>query len=455
MNTIIFIPGFAGSSLSLNSDEVWPPTLLEFIVGYHRISELQDQGVQKHGVIYDVSCSPVYHPIEDDLDVIANGMNAQKIDFDYDWRGNITTRTAPLLADAIAGLYANGARSIALVCHSLGGLVARLVLETPTYRSDPWFTSITQFVGICNPHHGAPLILAEALGLLGFQGISASDMPSLASDLRYTGGYQGLPAPGYRRLRRQPGNTSIDVYTTAVNGIFGRNSPNTKAAKASFSALNFNNRPKTVPYSLIAGSQQSTVQWVDVDATGSSFDIRYNAAGDGTVPLWSAVPGSLPPFVTPGDHVGIFKTQAFRQRLYQILTGGAVMPTPYAKAQVVVISLDKQFYAPGESMSVLVIPDKPTQSIAGQLRLYRAVGEKLTEFERYGEDRRIHYVGPDTSDLAMRISAPTEPGAYRMVLEESSYVTTDVTAAGFVVSTAAAPRLELPRRRRGSRPKPK
>jgi hypothetical protein len=31
MDTIIFIPGFAGSSLILNGDVVWPPTAWEYL----------------------------------------------------------------------------------------------------------------------------------------------------------------------------------------------------------------------------------------------------------------------------------------------------------------------------------------------------------------------------------------------------------------------------------------
>lgn len=453
MDTILFIPGFAGSSLILNGDVVWPPTIFEFIFGYNRINELEDPNAQTNGVIYDVDCFPIYSPIEDDLDVIANSMNAQKIDFDYDWRVDIMKVTMPLLANTIEGLYNGGARSIALVCHSLGGLVGRLLLETPTYQGSPWFSSITQFVGVCNPHLGAPLILAESLGLLGFQGISASDMPGLAADPRYPAGYQALPAPGNIRLLQQPGNIPINVYTTAVNGEFGSGAPNIKAAKASFAALNFSKQPFS--YNLAAGSQQSTIEWVYVDATGTSFQIIPDNAGDGTVPQWSAAPSAVPAFVTPGDHIGIFKTQPFRDWLYQVLTGGAVMPPAYAKAPVAAVSLNKQFYAPGEAMTVLVIPDAPTRSLTGVIRTYRAAGDKPAEFVRFGEDRPIQYVGADTTHLAMQFNAPTQPGAYRLTIEDGNYLTTNVTAAAFVVSRAAEPRLELPRRRRRRRPKAK
>jgi hypothetical protein len=440
MDTIFFLPGFAGSKLSLDNVEVWPPTFEEYCLGYHRLDQLRDPRTNKSGVLYTASCFPIYQPIEDDLNTIAAQLNARKIDFDFDWRVDILKCTMPLLAQTIADSYANGSRSIALVCHSLGGLIARLLLESGTYEHEPWLACITQFVGICNPHNGATLIIGEALGLLGFQGIAASDMPTLASDPRYPGGYQALPAPCYNRLRQQPGDIPIDIYTTEVDGEFGRNSPNIQAAIASFSALNINKRPATVQYNFVAGTQVQTIQQVDV--TDSSFSLRKDSAGDGTVPLWSAAPGPMTAFVTPGDHIGVLKTEAFRQHLFQILTGGKVMPPPYAVKPVVVISLDKQIYAPGETMSVLIIPDKPTREITGSLRISRAVGASVKKFAPYGADRAVRYLGADTTHLSMQFDAPSDPGVYRMTLEGGNYVSTDVTSGGFAVSREAAPRLE-------------
>jgi hypothetical protein len=443
MDTIIFIPGFAGSSLILNGDVVWPPTAWEYIFGYNRLDELMDPNAQKNGVIDTTYCFPIYQPIDDDLNTIAAQMGATMIDFDFDWRQDIFKTTMPLLAQTIADCYADGARSIALVCHSIGGLVARLLLESNTYNNNPnsptppWFTCITQFVGICNPHLGAPLIDAEALGLLGFQGIAASDMPALGADPRYPGSYQALPAPGYNRLRQQPGNLAIDIYTTLVDGEFGPNSSNIQAAISSFSALDFASKPPTVQYNLIAGTQQQTIE--QVDDTDSVFSQVQDACGDGTVPLWSAAPGPIAAFVTPGDHIGILKTDAFRQQLFQILTGGTVTPAPYAAVPVVAISMNKQIYAPGEMISVLVIPDKPSDDISGTLRISRAAGESFKRFSRY-VDREIRYIGGETTHLSMQIEAPSKPGVYRMTFEGDKHRSAKQTFGGFAVSPSAAPR---------------
>ena len=445
MDTIIFLPGFAGSSLSLNESEVWPPTLLEYIFGYNRLAQLTDPGVAVEGVIDFASCYPVYQPIEDDLDAIvagvnANGGNVTKIDFPFDWRKDILNITTPLLAETIAGCYANGSRSITLVCHSIGGLIARLLLESGTYNNEIWFSSINQFVGICNPHHGAPSVLTEALGLSGFFGISASDMPSLASDPRYPGGCEGLPAPDYNRLRQQPGNVPLDIYTPAVDAQFGLGVQDVGDAQASFGALDISKEPTSVQYFLIAGTQQQTIEQIDVSDASFSFEQDY--VGDGTVPLWSAAPGPMSAFVTPGDHLGVMKTGPFRQYLYQILTGGQVMASAYAVTPVVALSLHKQLFAPGEMMSVLVIPDTPANKINGKLRLSRAVGNSANAFARFSAGRVVRYTGHDTTHLSMQMKAPSQPGAYRLTFEEGSHLSTDVTSAAFVVSKVAAPRLQ-------------
>ena len=154
----------------------------------------------------------------------------------------------------------------------------------------------------------------------------------------------------------------------------------------------------------------------------------------------------MPALVIPGDHIGVMMTWAFRVRLFQILTGGKVVPAPLAAKPVVVISLNKQIYAPGEEMSVLIIPDKSTGAIDGLLRFSRAVGDSFKQFTRYGEDLKINYAGAETTHLSMRINAPSDPGAYRLTFEEGNYVSTELTSGAFAVNRGSASIPESPRK---------
>jgi hypothetical protein len=73
------------------------------------------------GIIESVACIPIYQPLDDDLDIIAKWAGTTKILFYYDWRKDILTYTAPLLASVIVDRVKKGGKSITLICYSMGG----------------------------------------------------------------------------------------------------------------------------------------------------------------------------------------------------------------------------------------------------------------------------------------------------------------------------------------------
>jgi hypothetical protein len=144
MDSIFLVPGIEGSRLSLGTEEVWPPTPDELIWGYNRIDELLDPSTVATGIwdqtqIIGNFYYPVYQPLMDKLDEIAQELGAKRVNFFYDWRTDLWTSTSPFtaasekLAKAIEIAVTGGASSVTLVCHSMGCLVARLVLEGPKY----------------------------------------------------------------------------------------------------------------------------------------------------------------------------------------------------------------------------------------------------------------------------------------------------------------------------------
>jgi hypothetical protein len=442
MDTIILIPGILGSKLNLNGNEIWPLTLPEIIFGYdhNRIAQILDPAATASGIIDQVACFPIYKQLDDDLDIIAKATGATKKVFFYDWRKDIRTHTARLLAAQIADCVKNGSKSITLVAHSMGGLVARLLLEGG-YAKESWFSSIKVFVAICSPHHGAPQALSEALGLEGSSGIVPADMPILTSNPNYPAAYQNFPAPNYYRLREQPGNKRQDVYNDTVATHFHLDPANTAAAKSSFSALDLTKRPTHVHYSFIAGSHHPTLEQINV--TGKAYSFSSDTSGDGTVPLWSAAPGPIVAFATPGDHVGIFQSYPFRSHLYEILTGSKLMAPHLSDEAVVSISIDRHVYAPNEAMSVLIIPDTPTHELNGTLLLSRTSDSKGGSAVRYGVGQAVNYHGPVISHFSSTLKAPSDVGGYRLTFQ-GSHVTTDVTAAGFVASNGGGRRFSRP-----------
>ena len=185
MEAIILVHGIKGAVLSLGAEIVWPPAIPEAIFGYERIDKLLDPACVPTAIIDSVGCFPVYQPLNDDLSTICNDIGAQKEVFVYDWRLDIYNKTADALARKIEQLAHSGATAITLVCHSMGGLVGRLLLESGTYSNKPWFSNIKRFVGVCCPNLGAPIALSQCLGLESSDGVSGSDLKRFAADPRY------------------------------------------------------------------------------------------------------------------------------------------------------------------------------------------------------------------------------------------------------------------------------
>src|SRR5579862_4969547 len=154
MDTIIFIPGILGSKLNWNGppiEEIWPPGI-EDILGYTKIQKLLDPNDTPSGLI-DYVCSLIeYQPIDDYLTDICGQLNSRKVIFYYDWRVDIN-RTADELTERIDTESTSGG-SIVLVCHSMGTLIGRLVLESGRYTNRPGFSKITKYISICGPHLG-------------------------------------------------------------------------------------------------------------------------------------------------------------------------------------------------------------------------------------------------------------------------------------------------------------
>ena len=145
-------------------------------------------------------------------------------------------------------------------------------------------------------------------------------------------------------------------------------------------------------YSFIAGSQQQTVEQINV--TNNLFSIVTDQMGDGTVPLWSAAPGPIVAFVTPGDHIGVLKIYPFRRHLYEVVTGSRLMAAHFTSNPVVSISVSKHIYAPGETMSVVIVPDTPTHELTGTLQFSRSIDDAGKVVVRYGVGHALSYHGP-------------------------------------------------------------
>jgi hypothetical protein len=349
--------------------------------------------------------------------------------------------SAKALKGKIQECYDDGARSITLVCHSMGNHVARALLENVKWHGGAWFKSVSRYVGICGPHSGVPELLKYALGLDDWLSIRAADMQTFSRDSRYPALYQLFPFRGIEVLIDVNAG-ALDIYDTAVAAKLGLDRRNLRSSlKVQERLDDFSHKPKRVEYVIFAASGQWTDEKIQVD--DATFSILRDDAGDGTIPLWSAAKAQFTPTVTPGDHLGVLNSYAFRNFLWNLLAGveAPLYPTQAVGVAGLTISVDKPIYAPGETISVLVIPDQPTTDIAGTLEIETAdfYANAFHPFRGLASEP-FAYQGLPIRSIRAEAKAPVEPGLYRMSFSGRTHATAPQTAATFGVSANRRPR---------------
>jgi len=434
----------------LGTEEIWPPTPFEAVVGYHRIDKLLDPRAVATAVIDQVTIFyPVYRPLIEELNKIAIALRAKTILFAYDWRSDLWTSTAPftaaseLLARAIDKSVRDGASSVTLVCHSMGCLVARLVIESPKYKNTSWYKKIEKFVAICGPHLGAPVALVRALGLEGSSGISADDMKRVAGDPRYPAGYQCFPAPGIDVLYDVSTGElkTLDIYNVGVDRTYDLTRKNVLAAQTTFNILNIDSHPSGIRYIFIAGQGFDTVKALVFNKL--RLVDKLTEDGDGVVPVWSSIAGKkVVRYTMPGDHIGIMETYQFKQTLHDVLGSPMMLTLSVTETPGLTVTINKRTFSPEEMIDVVLVLDAPTVEIDGHLRVVSVTNvAALTsgaepQLAQYGAGLPVVYRGAQTMHVSMRLAAPGVPGAYILQFD-GTHRTTAATAAAFYVNKAA------------------
>jgi phospholipase A1 len=462
MDIVVLIPGIMGSRLVLpatepgaRSEEVWPPTPLETQAGYKRIDKLLDPHVVAGEMIDKVLCFSFYQTIKDQLDALGytqTGTQKRLIEFPYDWRQD-NFSTADALAARLDRIHADGAGKIVLIGHSMGGLIARLLIESGKYDDRPWFGKIGLFMALATPHLGAPLALARIFGLDSTLGISGADFVRLTANPAFPSGYQLIPAPGELAIwkRDSPDVAPLDVYdeTTAVQ--LGLDPKLVARAKAMHSVLGSGRRPPHVRYFYFAGSGHRTVTRVNVAAEpGKPVDhLRSVAtytpdAGDGTVPMYSALPVSGQRQIVVNEHSTVFEGKPFRHLFFRLLGGddGEVLELDTLGAQPpgprVALSLDSPVQHVDRSVeltlgvfnSAIPAETERVEEIAGTIVLEQISDNPIAEAITV-KQTPILYRGPSIDRLAILLSPVERAGLYRLRFEGSP---TAANSAPFAVS---------------------
>jgi phospholipase A1 len=432
MKAVVFVPGIMGTELFSKAGEMlWPPKPLETQFGYGRADKLLDKDVRPGGIIENVvKCFDVYGSLFAQFQQLGfeqDGAQNRLFPFPYDWRLDLedTARDLARLLDDVDGA---GAQDIFLIAHSMGGLVARLVLETGTYTNRPWFAKIRTFIAMATPHQGAPLALARVLGLDSTLGISKEDFRKLTSDPRYPSGYQLLPAPNEAACwsKADLAVGSVDIYDPAKAAGLGLDPALLARARFVHDSLARGAAPAGVRYFYFAGTGHETVTRVNVLEKNDTFPVeemvltRTQDAGDGTVPFWSALPRAVQKQVVVNEHMHVFCGMPFKRVFYRLLGGDLGVPLESINAPPppgpTQLSIPTPVIQVNQAFELLVVPQPSAGKIDGKLLLQKLDdnGALVGAAEAMST---ISYQGPSVSHLRLSMPAITTPGFFQLTFE--------------------------------------
>lgn len=419
MTAVVFVPGIMGSELFLpGGEKVWPPTVAETQFGYDRIDKLLDPSLRVGDIVRAVWCVGVYGPLVKTFEKLGfkeTGAKPKLSLFAYDWRQDLELLAGQLAKrlEQVAARLDPG-EEIAIVAHSMGGLISRLVLETGTFASEPWFARIGMLTTLGTPHLGAPLALARVLGLDSAMGISGADFRRMAADRRYPSGYQLLPpadeAPCWDVAGSGP-LRAMDIYDPAVATKLKLDKALLKRAQWLHGKLAKGRRPEHVRYFQFAGVGHSTATRVNV-GTSAMNTTRSADAGDGTVPLWSAAPLAGQKQTVPGNHSDFFTHDIFKAVFYRLF-GKSFPVAPLGAAPVMTLSVPDLVLPIDRPVEVVLTPSVPVTHMDGQLTLERTETPEAP-WVTFRAAAPLRYDGPETPSLVVTLPPTGQRGFFRI-----------------------------------------
>jgi pimeloyl-ACP methyl ester carboxylesterase len=198
----------------------------------------------------------------------------QPIFHPFDWRADLETLARALLRS----IEKSGARTVSIVAHSMGGLVARIALGQDKEKR------IHKLIQLGAPNAGsfAPVQALRA-AYPTVRKIASLDLRSTAEELART---VFLTLPGlYQMLPSQLSPEEPDLFDAAQwpdDGLVPNSKMLTRALKVRARMPAADGR-----CSIIVGANQETVTSVAVGENGFEYSVRRD--GDGTVPLARAL----------------------------------------------------------------------------------------------------------------------------------------------------------------------
>ncbi|HUK01841.1 MAG TPA: hypothetical protein VLW26_06140 [Steroidobacteraceae bacterium] len=304
----LIIPGIMGSQLGRLRAPPLPPDVLwldPVDIGAGRLTALATtagEAIRSLGVV-------LHSYLRLKLQLRAAGVDA--VLHDYDWRLGIDV-LGPQLA---ARLHAESAPRLAIVAHSMGGLVCRAALALPAGRR------VERVVLVASPNQGSFAAVQALRGTYAVVRKVASldqqhSAESLAAEVfsSFPSLYHLLPARSGRLTLTDP---------AAWPGTPVR--PRTDLLQAAHAA-NAQLAPADERFSAVVGVGEETV--TAVARRAEQFIYSYSRRGDGTVPLMSAeLPGAAH-YYAPVAHSELARDERVGRAIADLITHGSTRRLP-------------------------------------------------------------------------------------------------------------------------------
>lgn len=426
-NVVVLVPGILGSELRHGDELVWPGTVKEYVHGYTRMAQLLDPATVPGDIIRRFGPLQQYGTLVNDLEECGFSEKASPPTlcvFAYDWRKDNAAAAARLadLLDAIVARH-GGTAKIAIVAHSMGGLVSRSYLESGVYARRPGFAAVGQLITLATPHRGAALALAAAVGQISRLFLSKAQVQQLANHDAYPSLYQLMPVQGEPFAWNEDATAdfgAIDVYESDTAQKLGLSHANLASAQAFHQGLSFSRRPTHVRYFSFYGTQLKTITNIGLLPWKDGFRVRQleaDHAGDQTVPLWSAAVDGIQGYPVGGEHGTIFRDDTLRRILGALLGKKGVLAAVPPKVSVLV---PVRVVAPEAPLQVQLTFPTPTQAVSGAMHFRRIEVDDAGVASApvpFGTPNAISYEGSAMERLDLLLTAPAIAGFY-----EAAYV---------------------------------
>jgi pimeloyl-ACP methyl ester carboxylesterase len=461
---LVFIPGTLGSELWEANDKVWPGTLAEGIGGYgqQRFQQLLKPGLEPRDIVRSAASGiiGIYKSWIEAFQAISRGGNTifrEKPSaglpktlyvFPYDWRLDLRDTAKRLDAFLEDIVKKTPDVDIHLVCHSMGGVVARYYLESGKYANQAALAQISLLATLGTPHNGAPVAFAGAAGLHKASFLSVAQTQQLANDTRYPSLYQLFPIASQSFIWSWDPKYALQNFAaddaTLVNHL-GLTASSLDAWRQFRTGLT-GQRPKHVRYFFIIGSRQETLvrlRWTPPSNVAASLTIEeLDDSGDGTVPLLGAMDTGTQCQFVGKSHVSLIETQPARATL-AALFGATTLFGEEAEAKITLAVRDTAVTT-ADSIRVLIEFAPAVNRFKGDLAFQRDttpaaaadqdVVPKFVDFPG-GPPILVELAGVGFTHVNLKAPAIKITGIYRPVLRQGGGAA-DIVGPAFAVQPA-------------------